>query len=325
MKAVLLRIWAAFCALGLIAQPLCAKERAPLEIKDNGALDGAQQVAIVSFNVGFIFESVDQTQKTGGLMGAFGGTTKARSELVGVTPEMMQQITDAAYADFVAKLAARGITVVEADFSQLSGDKGPSEERINLEKKSTGKAVFYAPSALPVQVFLRGDVAQRKSLANFGDEGRIARNTYAVENAAKANGIPAVGVVYLVDFSDQKRPGAFSFGGSLKVNANLSVVPEFSRLTVIGANGKKNEIVLKQPVSVDGEFVEVSDAMGKREKTVQGAANVLGGLAANSGIKLPMIGKTRKFAFTAIPENYQSGAIALAEAANDTILGPVGR
>jgi hypothetical protein len=52
-------------------------------VKD--AVKGASQVAIAAFNVGFIFRSTDQTKASGGLMGAFGGATKAKSSLVGVT------------------------------------------------------------------------------------------------------------------------------------------------------------------------------------------------------------------------------------------------
>lgn len=324
MKIASRYLWAAVFLAGASAQPVFAKDREPIEIKDRGAMEqGAGQVTVVSFNVGFIFESIDQTKKTGGLMGAFGGTTKARSSLVGVTPEMMQQITDAAYADFVARLVAKGFVVSTADFSGLSGDKGPSEESINLEKKSKGKAVFYAPSAMPLQVFLQGDVAQRKSLANFGDQGRASRNSLEVQETAKETGIPAIGVVYLIDFSDQKRPGAFSFGGSLKVNANLSIVPDYSKLTVIGSNGKKNEIVLGKPVSIDGEFIEVADATSGSEKTAQAAGNIAGGVGAALGIGMPLIGKTRKFEFTANPDNYQAGAIDLAEATNELVVGAI--
>lgn len=315
--------WAALLVLGSAGQPLWAKESQVLEVTDRGALANASELAVVSFNVGFIFESIDQTAKTGGLMGAFGGTTKARSSLVGVTPEMMQQITDAAYADFVQRVAAKGFTIAQASFDGLSGERGPSEENIKLEKKSTGKAVFYAPSAMPMQVFLRGDVAQRKSLANFGDEGRAGRNSFAVEQAAKTSGVPAIGVVYLIDFSDQKRPGAFSFGGSLKVNANLSIVPDYSKVTIIGANGKKNEIVLNDPVSIDGDFVEVADATSKTEKTAQAAGNIAGGIGAALGIGAPRIGKTRKFEFTAKAETYQQGAIELAGATNAIVVDAI--
>jgi hypothetical protein len=59
-----------------------AGDDAPVKV---GAVKGASQVAIAAFNVGFIFRSTDQTKASGGLMGAFGGATKAKSSLVGVT------------------------------------------------------------------------------------------------------------------------------------------------------------------------------------------------------------------------------------------------
>ncbi|PZT92656.1 MAG: hypothetical protein DI637_00250 [Citromicrobium sp.] len=310
---------------GMATHPVSAgKKDRPVAAKDRGAMKGAGQVAVVAFNVGFIFESIDQTAKTGGLMGAFGGTTKAQSALVSVTPEMMQAITDSAYADFVSKLKASGVTVAapetvfaHADMANVKGDRGPIEHKIQLEKKSNGKAVFYSPSGFPVQIVLPGDFKTSKGFASFGNDMRSGRNAGMIGAFAKNSGMPALDVVYLIDFSDQKRPGAFSFGGSLKVNANLSVVPDFSKVTVIGANGKKNELVLAQPVSVDGEFIEVADASTGREKAVQSAANVAGGLAAAVGIGLPKFGKTRKFEFNANHDNYQAGAIALAHAAND--------
>ena len=48
---------------------------APVKISGKDAAKGATAVAIGAVNIGFIFESTDQTKATGGLMGAFGGTT----------------------------------------------------------------------------------------------------------------------------------------------------------------------------------------------------------------------------------------------------------
>ena len=79
------------------SQVVYAGDKEPVKISGPANAKGVTTVAIGAFNVGFIFESVDQTKASGGLMGAFGGTTKAKSELVGVTPEMMQAITDAAH------------------------------------------------------------------------------------------------------------------------------------------------------------------------------------------------------------------------------------
>ncbi|MBD3729955.1 MAG: hypothetical protein IE933_09635 [Sphingomonadales bacterium] len=314
----------ALSGLGFQPVALSAKEQPPVKVKDKGALQGAQQVAVVAFNVGFIFESVDATAATGGLMGAFGGTTKAKSELVGVTPEMMQAIADAAYADFVAQLEARGFTVVDPAtvfsdpaFAKVKGADSPVEIKLALEKKSKGKAVFYKPSQLPIQVLLAGDF-QGSGMSSMGLNMTAGQNSYQVASWAKSANVAAIDATYLIDFSDQKRPGAFSFGG-LKVNANLSVVPGFSRVTAIGPNGKTNELVLGQPYSVDGDFIEVADASSSGEKTTQAAANVAGGVAAVFGLGGLRFGKTRKFEFTAKPGNYEEGATKAASLANEQV------
>lgn len=323
MKPVRRFLCSLLVVFGLAAQPAFADDGA-VKIRDRKVLNGQTEVAVAAFNVAFIFESTDQIQKTGGLMGAFGGVTKAKSELVGVTPEIMQAVADAAYVDFMAKLAARNITTVpvdslfaDANILKAINGTGPREIRIELEKKSTGVATVVKPSALPGQITLQGDLNERQSLGSFGRGFSESGRQAAIRTYVKESGIPLVSVVYLIDFSDQKRPGAFSLNG-LKVNANLSVAPKFSRITVIGSKGQ-SEIVLNQAVSVDGDFIEQADATGNTEKTAQAAANVGGGLAAAMGIGTPMIGKTRKYAFNAKPGNYEEGAAMAATRANDVM------
>ncbi len=262
---------------------------APLKVSGQEALRGSTTIAVGAFNVGFIFESIDATKTTGGLVGAFGGTTKAKSELAGVTPEMMQKITDAAYADFAAQLAAGGFTIQDpgAVFSapalaKPSAQKTPAEVSIALEKGSKGKAVYYKPSALPVLVFLPGDFTG-SGMSSIGANMAAGQASGQFHTFAKQQGVPIVDVTYLIDFSEQKRPGAFSFGG-LEVNANLSVSARYSRMTVIGANGKTTTVTFKEPVSVDGDFIEKQDASSGVDKGTQAAANVAGGLLAARGL-----------------------------------------
>lgn len=322
------RVLACAAALALAtapAAPALAKEQPALKVQDKGALQGATQVAVAAFNVGFIFESIDATAATGGLMGAFGGTTKAKSALVGVTPAMMQQITDAAYADFTAKLAAAGMTVADpaavfadAGFAKVKGIASPADINIALEKGSKGKATYYKPSVLPIQVMVPGDFVG-SGMTSMGMNMTAGQNAYQLATYAKGAGMPVVDVTYLIDFSDQKRPGAFSFGG-LKVNANLSIVPTYSRTTVIGANGKTNTLTVGQPVSVEGDFIEVADASSGFDKTSQTAANVAGGVAAVLGFGGLRFGKTRKFEFTAKPGNYEEGAVKAASLANEKVV-----
>jgi len=114
---------------------------------------------------------------------------------------------------------------------------------------------------------------------------------YALSQYAKASGVPVVDVTYLIDFSQQKRPGAFSLGG-LEVNANLSVVPGFSRMTVFGPNGNTTTVTLNQNISVDGDFIDKHDASSGTAKTTQAAANIAGGIMAAMGHGGMMFGKT---------------------------------
>ena len=318
---------AALCAaaFSLDAAPLAlAKEEAPLKIQNKGALKGASQIAIAAFNVGFIFESTDATKSTGGLIGAFGGATKAQSKLVGVTPAMMQQVTDAAYADFVSQMTARGFTVTapgtvfgDVSFAKVKAQTGPTDINVALEKGSKGKAVYYKPSVLPKQVMLATDFTG-SGLSSMGLAMSAGQNTYYLGTYAKAANTPVVDVTYLIDFSQQKRPGSFSFGG-IKVNAALSVVPTYSKVTVVGPNGKQDMLTLGQPISVEGEFIDMADASSGFDKTSQAVGNVAGGVAAAFGLGGFGLGKTRKFEFTAKPGNYEQGATKAASLANECV------
>jgi len=302
-----------------------AGDDAQVKISGKEAVKGATSVAVAAFNVGFIFESTDQTKATGGMIGAFGGTTKAKSSLVGVTPEMMQKIADAAYADFLAKLAASGLAVKDAaemfaapEMAKPHGQVSPLDISIALEKKSKGKATYVKPTALPTLIMVAGDF-QGSGFSSMGLAMDAGQASYALMQYAKAAGVPVVDVTYLIDFSQQKRPGAFSFGG-IEVNANLSVVPGYSRMSVFGPNGKTSTVTLNQNVSVDGDFIDKRDASSGTAKTTQAAANVAGGALAAMGYGGLMFGKTRKFEFDAKPGNYEEGAAKAAALASDVMV-----
>jgi hypothetical protein len=325
------RLLSALAVLALLVQPnlVAARAKDPVKISGPANAKGVTTVAIGAFNVGFIFESTDQTKATGGLMGAFGGTTKARSELVGVTPEMMQAVTDAAYADFVAQLTASGYVVQptadlfgHAALARIKSQDAPLDINIALEKGSKGKATYFKPSALPSLLMIPGDFLG-SGMSSMGMNMAAGQSSMALTNYAKAAGVGVIDVVYLIDFSEQKRPGAFSFGG-LQVNSGLSVTADYSRMTLIAPNGKQSVITVKAPVAVEGEFVEKADASSGTDKALQSGANVAGGLAAVAGLGGMRFGKTRKFAFTAKPGAYEEGAAKAASLASALLIGRLG-
>lgn len=325
------RLLSALAVLALLVQPnlVAARTKDPVKISGPANARGVTTVAIGAFNVGFIFESTDQTKATGGLMGAFGGTTKARSELVGVTPEMMQAVTDAAYADFVAQLTASGYVVQptadlfgHAALARIKSQDAPLDINIALEKGSKGKATYFKPSALPSLLMIPGDFLG-SGMSSMGMNMAAGQSSMAFTNYAKAAGVGVIDVVYLIDFSEQKRPGAFSFGG-LQVNSGLSVTADYSRITLIAPSGRQAVITVKTPVAVEGEFVEKADASSGTDKALQSGANVAGGLAAVAGLGGMRFGKTRKFAFTAKPGAYEEGAAKAASLASALLIGRLG-
>ncbi|MBA3941057.1 MAG: hypothetical protein C0520_07590 [Sphingopyxis sp.] len=321
----------AIVALAMLAQPVvvAAKDQEPVKIAGPANARGINTVAVGAFNVGFIFESIDRTAASGGLMGAFGGTTKAKSELVGVTPEMMQAITDAAYADFVSQLAASGYAVQPAAdlfghgaLAKTKSQDVPLDINIALEKGSKGRATYFKPTAFPSLLMIPGDFLG-SGMSSMGINMSAGQASTALTSYAKEAGVGVVDVVYLIDFSQQKRPGAFSFGG-LQVNSALSVSADYSRMTLIAPNGKRSVITVKAPVAVEGEFVEKSDASSGTDKALQSGANVAGGVAAAMGFGGLRFGKTRKFEFTAKPGNYEEGATKAASLASELLVGRLG-
>jgi hypothetical protein len=309
----------------LVTNVAIGKDVPAVKVSGKDAVKGASSVAIGAFNVGFIFESTDQIKKTGGILAAVGGVTKAKSSLVGVTPEMMQQIADAAYADLVQQLIANGFVVAEpaavfaSDALATKGKAEPAEATILLEKKSKGKATYMYPTVIPRQILIAGDVPTSGGLGQIGNNMTYAQNGVALGAYARSSGMPVITATYLIDFSDQQRPGAFDFGG-LKVNANLSVTSGYSKMTVLGANGKQTVLTLGQSVSVDGEFIDIADASSGGEKGTQAAANVAGGLAAAAGLGGLGFGKTRKYEFNAKPGTYEEGATKAASLANQLLV-----
>ena len=319
-------------AVAAAATPAFAKDP-PVKVTSGAAAKGQQTVVIGAFNVGFIFESIDRAgnQNQGGLMGAFGGNTRAKSKLVGVTPEIMQAVTDAAYEDFKSQLAAKGYTVSDhapmfssTELTKAKETPAPYKVEVQLEKGSKGDSFYYKPVALTRQYFLPGDVTMSQGgmfsgFAAMGPAMQAGQVQMAMANYAKASGQAVVDVTYLIDFSQQKRPGAFSFGG-LKVNSGMSIVDEFSKMTLIAPNGKVATIMIKQPIAVEGEFAKVADATSGGSKATQTAVNVAGGVAAVFGFGGLGMGKSRTYEFTVNPEQYTPGATKAATLANTLVV-----
>lgn len=311
-----------------IATPIVSAKEEAATVKVSGnpaALKGAQTVAIGAFNVGFIFESLDSTKDYGGLIGAMSGASRAKSELTGVTPAMMQAITDAAYADLATRLKAAGYVVQDPSVmfanpgvAKAKAMNNPQDINIQLEKKSTGKAVYYKPSALPRQLMMLEDFTG-SGMSSIGANMAASQGGFWMQQYAKDSGVPVIDVTYLIDFSDQKRPGGLTLAG-INVNANLSVVPVYSKMSVL-TGGKTVVFELRRQLSVDGEFVDRQES-GKTGNAVASGMKVASALSRGLFGTPDFAGaKTRKVTFAARPDAYRDGAATVAGLANEAIVG----
>ena len=320
----------ALLGTALLAAPVAIRaETLPLKVSGQDAARGVTQVAIGAFNVGFIFKSVDSTKAMDGIVGLTQGTTRAESTLVGITPEIMQTITDAAYADFVAKLGAAGYTLqptaalFATPLPHAHAEVSPLNINIALEKKATGKVTFVKPSAIPVLYLIPGDFTA-SGMSSMGLNMNSGQTAYALSQYAKTAGVGVIDVVYLIDFSDAKQNGGFS----VKVNSGVSIASNYSRATLIAPTGKQAVIKITDSIAVAGDFATMRDTTSGFTKTTQTATKVLGGLSklgalggfGGMGGMFKTGGATKQIEFDAKPENYRAGATEAATLANARIV-----
>lgn len=315
----------ALAALAL-AVPAAAKDKQPFKVQSAGAAKGTQRVTVGNFTVGFVFESMDRrggNDNAGGVAAAFGPTTKAKSILAGVDDATMQAITDAAYDDFKRQLAARGFEVVEPGdqfggsyAAKMKASASPYEAKVALDQKgkSKGKATYWKPTAQPRLLLLAGDVTGSSAFSGFSAFG-LMNNSKGFSQHARDTGTSVLSVAYLIDFSQVKRPGAWSFKG-VDVNSGISVVDDFSRATVSTAKGV-TILTVDDPVAVEGDFAAREDTT--KGGGMQKAANVAGGVMAAFGMGGFGVGKTKTFTFTAKPA-FRDGAVKAAELANTRLV-----
>jgi len=294
------------------------KDEGPVKVTAAKNIKGTQQVVVGQFTVAFLIERKDSTKAGGGLMGGgFGGRSTVRSYLAGYTPADLQQITDAAYDDFVAKLGANGFTVVDrAGFASfpavaaLSGEPGPKEMTTMTGKDDKAKAMLVGATQTGPLKLMAGDVMA----TGFGAVGMNIggmKTAQAFGNYAKGSGTRVVNAIYYVDFADSDEYGGwFRMSSAVKVKGSMALLPGQTKVTVIGPDAQAGTVALTNPVAVGGDFFDTEDAMGTGEKVgnaVGKVIGILGGVGSNS---------SKKIRFTARPGTYAPGAIQATTEAN---------
>jgi hypothetical protein len=301
-------------AVGVAISPISeigAKDSKPVKVVSAKTFKGTQDIVIGSFNVAFVIEKKDKA--FAGMGRQYGGSSEAKALLAGVSAAEYQAITDAAYADFLAKMTAAGYRI--ADRSALMADPGVAKQKyvpsgaeatVIFGKDSKAKAVYYAPTAFGPMAISSGEIAGG-TFAGFGNMGPLmARGAY-VQKAKQ----PVMNVRYVVDFAGTKHyGGAFAMSSSIKLKAQLAIVSTLSSVTLQGLTGQ-GTMTLAQPIAVEGDFGELADSTTRGQKIDQALGNVigiLGGVGTSS---------RKQFTFTADAAGYRDGAISASTRAND--------
>ncbi len=311
----------AMAALSVAAPVAAAKD--PLKVQTAQAFKGVQDVVIGSFTVGFLMEKTDTARAGGGLLGGRGGggRSTARQFLGGVTPAELQAITDAAYEDFKAQVAARGLSVsAGADllsspaYAKVKPVAAPYEAAVAFGSDAKAKATYFAPTELRQLVLYPGDV-MAGGLGAIGMNMAAGQAQMGATNYAKSAGKSVVNILYLIDFADaEKYGGWFRSSSAVKVKAGLAVAPGSSRLTLFSPGGKVGSIALNDPVAIGGDFAEVSDTTSGSAKAAEAVGNVIGFLGGVG------TSKSRRYTFAAQPALYSAAAVEAAKQTNTRLV-----
>jgi len=242
------------------------------------AFKGKNQVVIGSFKVGFL-EEKKASAKAG--MGGFGGKSTAHMKMTGIDQATMQAITEAAYADFVAKLQAAGYSVADRsallaseDFKGVSSDVAPLREEKSFFG-SSNTVTYLSPKALGDKIYWAGGEAGRTGGFGFANSGMAAANY------AGKSGTPVLFVSYLVDFANSEDQGGFTTS-AVSVGQGISVAPgsginyygapmggTFSATTI-------GSVKLGQPVSSGEAFGQIQNTSSDTAVVAETALNVVG-------------------------------------------------
>lgn len=285
----------------------------PVNVEGGKAFTGVKKVVIGSFKVGFITTKKEKEKAGSGS----GGNSSALVELHGITPEVMQSITEKAYQDLISQLQASGYEVADraqltsSEFAKSDNEVSPFTEEASFFG-SDDTVTYVAPKSIGKLYFFGGETARKNGFGfNMPD--------IAASGFAEKNKLPVISVMYNVDFiSKSGSGGSFASFSALEVGQALTVKPG-SGITLIGGQGgtfstTNGSVRLGQPVASPVAFGEImqtsSGGMIALETTVNAASALLGGGTNQS----------REFQVTADPQKYSTGTENILKQTNTDLI-----
>lgn len=272
-------------------------------------LKNEQTVIVGAFKVGFA-QKIDASARGGTLFGTDTQSAAMTGTLQGVDPQVFQAITDAAYADFIKKLRATGLKVIET--SDLQASPTFTAMKVEPSPQRIGDSIFYAPTGMKLTLF-PGDTGVSSAFAGFDTSNPLR----VFPQLAKEQNAGVMNVTYNVDFLNASSSGnnmvmgasaEVSMGQGISVRAGSGI--DYSTLAGVKCVGYCPNAVS----SIDlGQAVYSIEPYGVSKNVTAAGVNTLGvlsGLLTGSGFS------RKDIEIQADPARYQSITTGLLEKSN---------
>jgi hypothetical protein len=172
----------------------------------------------------------------------------------------MQEVTDKLYDKLVADLKAAGLEVVPFDvvrqsenYQKFKERQEPSPVMLGTEE---GKSMFFGPHDMPV--YFRGDDRRVNPFSLMGKGGFTVHPQNYEPKLADDLGAALLRVRMIIDIAKQKTAGGFfASGSSVKTQAALSVIPEFTEYMFLTPGSGTAVINLSKEVSAAEQIFEI--------------------------------------------------------------------
>jgi hypothetical protein len=301
---------------------IATKQAEPVVTDNAEAFSGKGRVILGDFRVSFVTFDKSSAKAESPMFSSERGYAKStlRAKLTGVPDSVMQQLTDAAYRDFEAKLKASGYTLVDgraladsADWQKMDKETSPVKTTSSFKAWTGGsrETATFAPSGM--------------TLVERGANGIMPYHAYV---AADKLGTPILSVNYLVHFvyfgseTDYQSNVAYDYKGaeySAEVSAGqgIQVVPGSGIEFMSGAAGTFNNpngrVTVGAPVLVPGPFGRSEDATSGMQKAANAFSSVLGMVSGSAS-------SAKEINIKADPDVYAANAKKALLSANERLV-----
>lgn len=199
-------------------------------VVNGGPLRETKNFALGSFRVAFVTSDEVTSVKRGGWTSG-GASAEMSGTLIGLEHPEMQKIADVVYADFLAKAAAQGLTIMDSvKLAAASPTYKAMAMTPNYEEGRLGTIVV--PTG-QMSVILAEDQSKKTTKGSkglFASYSQLGAINFATADAnkmfpgiAKETGTTVIGVTIVVNFADFKASARNWGGASTKVLTGATV------------------------------------------------------------------------------------------------------